>query len=511
MKKDNKNQNETRLVKNRETIRMKFINTIKKRWLINKANTLLLIAILILVVIFINLIVRSFEWTPIDCTSNKQYTLTRESKDRVNSIGVNVNIYLIGYEEESEQYILVKQYNKANENINVEKIDLNVRTDIASKYNLSNNNQAIVVENGDKSRVLYSDDLSTYDSSYNTIDLTEEKVTSAILNVTSEKIAKVYFLSGYSNYGLDYSSGMYLLSQYLNDEVLNYENLDILVKGEIPEDCDTLVITTPSKDFDEFTTNKITEYINKGGNILWLNSSYSSKQDLKNVNKILAMYGVNPFDEGYIYETDKNRMVLGYASCIVGDTGYSEITKNLNKVILLNSSKININEEQLEQLNVKKEEILTTTETTYFRKDVSNTPTDTKLDEQGPFVIGAKLEKTIDTIKDENVEKIQNDEENSIKSELIIYGDNNFASDIQISSQVNPMIFLENNKDVVLNSVAYLTNQKTDITIRKNYLQKSSFTPTDGQKLLIMRIVFAVPITVVIIGIIVWQDRRRKK
>ena len=51
LNKNKKNQNETRLVKNKETIRMKFINTIKKRWLISGTNTLLLIAILILVVI----------------------------------------------------------------------------------------------------------------------------------------------------------------------------------------------------------------------------------------------------------------------------------------------------------------------------------------------------------------------------------------------------------------------------------------------------------------------------
>ena len=56
-----------------------------------------------------------------------------------------------------------------------------------------------------KSKILYSDDLYTYDSSYNTIDLTEEKITSAILNVTADKIANVYFLTGYSDYSLDYS------------------------------------------------------------------------------------------------------------------------------------------------------------------------------------------------------------------------------------------------------------------------------------------------------------------
>lgn len=221
---------------NKEKFGTKFLNTIKKKWLISGTNTLLLIAILVAIVILINSAVQSLDLTPIDCTSNKEYTLTNESKDRVKNINSDVNIYFVGYEDSATQVNLAKQYNKANSKLNVEVIDTNERTDIASKYNVTNDSKAIIIENGEKSKTLYSDDLYTYDSSYQTIDLTEEKITSAILNVTSEKIANVYFLSGYSDYSLEYSGGMYYLASYLKDEVLNYQTLDILVKGSIPED-----------------------------------------------------------------------------------------------------------------------------------------------------------------------------------------------------------------------------------------------------------------------------------
>ena len=194
---------------NKEKFGTKFLNTIKKKWLISGTNTLLLIAILVAIVILINSAVQSLDLTPIDCTSNKEYTLTNESKDRVKNINSDVNIYFVGYEDSATQVNLAKQYNKANSKLNVEVIDTNERTDIASKYNVTNDSKAIIIENGEKSKTLYSDDLYTYDSSYQTIDLTEEKITSAILNVTSEKIANVYFLSGYSDYSLEYSGGMY--------------------------------------------------------------------------------------------------------------------------------------------------------------------------------------------------------------------------------------------------------------------------------------------------------------
>ena len=496
---------------NKEKLGTRFINTIKKRWLISGTNTLLLIAILIAIVILINTGVQSLDLTAIDCTANKEYTLTNESKERVKNIGSDVNIYFVGYDASSTQVSLAKQYNKANSKLNVEVIDTNERTDIASKYNVTNDSKAIIIENGEKSKTLYSDDLYTYDSSYQTIDLTEEKITSAILNVTSEKIANVYFLSGYSDYSLEYSGGMYYLSSYLKDEVLNYQTLDMLVKGSIPEDCDTLVITTPNKDFDELTTNEITKYINNGGKILWLNSSYAEAKDLPNVNKILALYGINPFEVGYIYETDNTRTALGYASCIVEDLGSTDIAKKLTDAVLLNATKINVNEDELSNLGVTKQDIISTSDTSYFRKNVSNTANGTDGDEQGGFTVGGIFTKKISTSNDTDENNDENSDENALSSTLVIFGDNNFVSDIQLTSQTNPMLILANNKDLMLNSIAYLTNNDEDITIRKDYTKSSDFTPTDAQKLLIFRIIFTVPIAIILIGFVVWQVRRRKK
>lgn len=496
---------------NKEKFGTRFINTIKKRWLISGTNTLLLIAILIAIVILINSAVQSLNLTPIDCTSNKEYTLTNESKDRVKNIGNDVNIYFVGYEDSATQVSLARQYNKANNKINVEVIDANERTDIASKYNVTNDSKAIIVENGEKSKTLYSDDLYTYDSSYQTIDLTEEKITSAILNVTSEKIANVYFLAGYSDYSLEYSGGMYYLSSYLKDEVLNYQTLDMLVKGSIPDDCDALVITTPNKDFDELTTNEITKYINNGGKILWLNSSYSEAKDLPNVNKILALYGINPFEVGYIYETDNSRTALGYASCIVEDLGSTDIAKKLTNAVLLNATKINVNTDELSNLGVTKEDLISTSSTSYFRKNVSNTSSGTDGDEQGGFTVGGIFTKKISTSNETEENTDENSNDNGISSTLVIFGDNNFISDIQITSQTNPMLILANNKDLMLNSIAYLTNNDEDITIRKDYTKSSDFTPTDGQKEAIVKIIFAVPIAIMLFGFVIWQIRRRKK
>ena len=515
MKKEKKNKPEKKKTKieNKEKVGTRIVNTIKKRWLISGTNTILLIGILVAITILINSIVQSLELTPIDCTSNKQYTLTEESKERIKDIEDNINIYVVGFTDQDAEYNLLKQYNKVKNNINVEIINTDERIDIAEKYQLTDEYNVIVVENGERSNIITSDELYTTDADWNTVDVTEEKITSAILKVTSKEIPKIYFLAGYSNYSLEYDGGMYGLSQYLENEVLEYEELNMLTVGSIPEDCKTLVITTPTKDFDELTTTEILKYIQNGGNILWLNDAYGTKIDLPNVNKILAEYAVNPFETGYVYETDTNRIVLNIGSCIVEDlTGYTDIDKNLKSTILLNSTKININEDKLDEKNVEKEDIITSSEDSYYRKDVSNESISTDGDEQGGFLLASLITKTIENEeqKEEDTET-ENEDENKIQSKLMIIGNNLFVSDSQLASNIYPMIYLENNKDLALNSLAHLTEQESGITIRKAYTATSSFTATDGDKKIIMEVIFAIPIIIIIIGIIVWQKRRRKK
>ena len=173
----------------------KFIEIIKKKWLIDGTKTTILILIIVAAFIGINLGMQELELTPIDFSQEKLYTLTDESKERVKNIDKDVNIYFVGYSDDDSTVDLAKQYKKANEKIIAEAVDATSRPDLAEKYGIESGSEGIIVECGDKSKVLTSSDLVTYDTTtYETISIAEEKLTSAILSVTSNKIPKVYFL-----------------------------------------------------------------------------------------------------------------------------------------------------------------------------------------------------------------------------------------------------------------------------------------------------------------------------
>ncbi len=509
-KEDKKAKKEQKKKAKKEKEPNKFIQTIKKKWLVDGTKTTILVLLIIAVFIAINLGMQALDLTPLDFTQEQLYTLTDESKERVKDIDKDVNIYFIGYSDEDSTVDLAKQYGKANEKINVEAIeDVSTRPDLSQKYGIESGTEGIIVECGERSKVLTSSDLVTYDTStYETISIAEEKLTSSILSVTADEVPKVYFLEGYSDFSLN--QNMYMLSVYLGNEVNETETLDILSVGKVPDDCDTLVITSPSKDFDDVATNSILDYINRGGNILWLNAAIATEQDFPNVNKILETYGIKPFEVGIIRETDTSKMVSEQPDLIIPEIQYSDITKdiyNTTGVIFVNATKINVDTDNLDELNVEENDLLLASEGSYFRTNFSQEyqvdgPRDGE--ETGTFVVGAEMVKTIQEADEETGTE-------EIKSKLVIYGENYFISDYQLSQNSQyGAIQLAYNRDLVLNSIAYLTDREEDITARKD-TGTVTYTATEQQDTIIRVIIFAVPALIIVVGIIVWQVRRRKK
>ena len=501
------NKTEKSLNKFKEKKSSKFIEAIKRRWLVDGTKTILLVAIIIVMFIAVNTLMQKLELTPIDFSQDKLYTLTQESKDRVKNVDKEVNIYFIGYSEDDTNLELAKQYNKINDKIKAESVDINNRPDLAKKYEIEKDSTGIIVECGEKSKVLTDQDLITYDySTYETINIAEEKLTTSIMSVVSDKIPKVYFLEGYSDLSLQ--KNMNYLNMYLKNEITEIDSLNVLSSGKIPDDCDTLVITTPSKDFDDIATNAIIDYINTGRNILWLNGAQVEKKDLKNVNKILELYAINPFEIGIIRETNANNMVANSPDLIIPQVQSSEILKDLYNgvgAIFVNATKININEEKLEEQKIVKTDLALTSDGAYFRSDFNNSQNTKKEDEESKnFLVGAQLVKTIKEANEENGES-------EITSKLIIYGENYFCSDYPINqSSQYPAIYYAQNKDVILNSIAYLVDRPEDIVARKS-TGTVRYTATATQDKIIRVIIFAIPILIIIIGIIVWNIRIRKK
>ena len=494
--------------KNKEKKPNKFIETIKKKWLINGTKTTLLVLIILAIFFGVNIGLQKASLTPLDFSKEKLFTLTQASKDKVKNIEKDVTLYFVEYSDDDSTLDLAKQYSKVNNHIKVEAVKANDRPDLVQKYGIESGTTAIIAECGEKYKILSSQDLVTYDSTtYESISIAEEKLTATIQTVTTDTVPKVYFLSGYSKLSL--SSGMQYLNAYLENEIYDVETVDVLTTGKIPDDCDTLVITMPSKDFDEIATNAIIDYINSGKNILWFQAATAQNIETPNVNKILAMYGINPFSLGIIREADSDRMLSNQPDLILPNIQSTDVTKklvNAEGVIFIDATKINtMDSDKLTELNVEKTELLKTSEKSYFRTNFTNSQDEAEDDDEvGSYTVGEMMTKTITEANEETGEKAKT-------SKLIIYGENYFISDMPLTSSTQtPVIQYRQNKDLALNSISYLVDREDDITARKS-TGTVTYTATETENRIILRIIFAIPLVIIVAGIIVWQIRRRKK
>ena len=172
-----------------------------KKCLKDTTKTVLLVSILIALFIAINLLINKIDFPDIDITQNKLYTLTEESKQKVKEIQEEVHIYVVGAVQDSAIIDLIKQYSKANSKISYETIeDITTRPEISAEYGIESDT-IMIIKTQNKNQILSYSDLYTYDyTTYEQIDITEQKITNAMVNLTIEKKPVIYFLTGHNEY-----------------------------------------------------------------------------------------------------------------------------------------------------------------------------------------------------------------------------------------------------------------------------------------------------------------------
>ena len=476
----------------------KFFEVIKKKWIADTTRLILLVAIILLVYLLINILVEQADLPTFDFTEEKIYSVSDESKEKIKDIDQEVTLYFFGADEDTSIIDFAKQYTVINPNIKVEVVDYETRPDIYEKYNIASSESAIAIQAPERDKILSIYDLTTYDyTTGTTIDLKEEKITNGIIETTTEEKPKVYFLTGHE----EMTDTMEVAKEYIENDVIDSDDLDLLT-SDIPKDCNCLIIANPTKDFTEVETNKIIDYINDGGNILWFNNART--KDLPNVQKVLDLYGVK-IGEGEVRETDSNKMLPGANGFILPNISSHKVTEDITDgyVILFNPTRLEFEDDDtLEELGVTATPILQSSETSYYRTDLDNEDSGKEdAEEEGPFTIAEELTKTV------------GDKE----SKLLIYADNLFVSDSQISMRVSNTssqkyyaINFRSNSTILLNSINYLSEREPSVTIKKN-MEYVTYTATEKEDLIIRSIIFIIPLIIIVIGIIIWQRRRRRR
>ena len=125
----------------------------------------------------------------------------------------------------------------------------------------------------------------------------------ALLDVTSSKSLKAYFLQGHGEHQIDSGDevmGYLKFASILQQNCIKPEPLSLLGTNAVPSDCNLLVVAGPRDVIADAELEKVEQYLNRGGRLLALFNFGSVPKDT-GLERLLARWGV---DVGHNVVTD---------------------------------------------------------------------------------------------------------------------------------------------------------------------------------------------------------------
>lgn len=281
------------------------------------------------------------------------YSLSDASKEFSSKIDEDVTIYLLSErgipDAQIEQVIL--EYEATNPHIDYKLVNVTSDPDFVSKYigvsyyhvneygvrPLSNH--SIIIESAKRCTVInasnyysykvgayyYTEDeflalcqeaaSEGYDISqigYDTFFNIDRVLVSGLEYVIMDNVNTVFTLTGHGEQAINDS----FYTDIKHSTNATFDELLLDSVNSIPDYCATLIISSPTTDISADDTNKIIEYINRGGSIILITSPENTY--MPNLLKVAETFGLTA-QNGIIHDSDNNHHMNDNNACLVLD------------------------------------------------------------------------------------------------------------------------------------------------------------------------------------------------
>ena len=474
-----------------------FLKSRKARYgAIATAIVIVTVALVVVLNVVVNLLVGRFPNLKVDLTANSAYELNEDTVDFLSHLDKDVDFYVLSKEDDfvKNGELLEKMESASDGKLTVHYVDTTADPSFSQKYKnvdwTSKKNVALVVC-GDRYKALTLDDCFEYDeqyASYGYFNFTATKIeqaaVTAILNVTTEDKVVVDILKG--NQEADYSA----IKTLLNDNAYQVNEISLLT-SKFDEDAKFVVIFAPAVDYDESAIKKISDWLENGGKygrtLIYVPNSAST--NTPNLNAFLEEWKLK-LSDGFVYETSQDHLLNGvspYAFITNYTDYYKENLKNPDiPVVTLKTRGITISDENTAH------SLLDSTDKAGVVP--YEPPEDFNIKNA---ITGEKISVAAESIKSGN----------DSKSRVIVFGsDNMFAKDFMTVNSFNNSAFLVN----IFNSLS--DKGDNSVTIESKALSNTELGVTDASTGAAMMIIFviALPLAVLVIGLVIWIRRRNK-
>lgn len=477
----------------------------KRRWAFSKkmigtgAFSAGMIVIMCAICVVVNLVVTALpaKYTSIDCSATKLYSLTNDTKDRVSKLDEDITIYVLNSKKSKDAKIdeTINRYKDLSSHINVKYVDPATSPKFYQDYtDTTPTTNSLIIESKNRSKVIDYNDIYEYDSSsyyygyQSQSSITgydaEGQITSAIEYVTmdADELPVIYQITGHNE--TEIGSNFQSVVSKAN---ANLKSLELFNEEKVPEDATAIIINSPTVDFNDEDAQKVIDYLNGGGKAMII-GCYAYNDELANFNKILSAYNVS-FKTGVVAENDSSKYYQNplYLLPTVETTDYTSDATD-GYVFLAGSCAISYPEDTDDVTYTK---LLSTSDSAVLKKDWKNITTSKAedADENGPFTTGLAVN------------------DSSTGASIVVFGTPYVVEDSYDNavSGNNADMF----KDVITSMTGNVEFASSVIPV-KDYTLSNITINTLQAVVTGLIIMIAVPILLIIIGIVVWAMRRKK-
>lgn len=258
-----------------------------------------------------------------DWTRDNRNTLTEISRAVLDQLNEPVKMTILARNSATEHQKFrraIEKYQKFKSSIELEFLNSDTQLKQANELHLYNEGQLRI----------------DYKKRYEIVDqVSEREVSNALQRLSREKKSWVIFLSGHGErdpFNED-NQGYSTLKETLESGGVDVQDINLLETTTIPDNISVLVIAAPQAELLKGEEKLITDYIDRGGNLLWLHEPGRNDQ-LAAVAKTLGLTWV----DGTIIDANQQlRSILGIQHpAVVPVIEYQNhaITKNITNQTL---------------------------------------------------------------------------------------------------------------------------------------------------------------------------------
>lgn len=425
-----------------------------------------------------------------DLTESRLFTLSPESQQVLREMQEGVKIWVFSNDQNPQDRSLLENYQRRTPKFSFEYLDPEANPGVAQAFGIKNagDNRDVFIELQSSKRRQFLQSVSSQ------VRLSENRITNGILQITSDRRSKAYFVQGHGEKLLTDGEGAISNSvKALEGKNFTSEPLNLAQLGKVPSDASVVLVVGAARALAEGEVKALQDYSNQGGNLLIaIDPNIRSGLDA-----FLNSWGIKLDDRVAINAPDQQLTNAGPAVAVVTQYGAHPITKDFGNGISFYPIARPIEITTIP--GVQATPLLLTDPKSWAETDIKEQPL--KLDggdRPGPLAIGAALERTVSPTSSPSPTASPIPK----PARMVVFGNSTFI--------VNGFFNQQLNGDVFLNSVSWLSqDQLQPLSIRPKEVKNRRIALTNEQAMLIGFLALAiVPLFGFATAGVIWWQRR---